>query len=216
MKTPENKTGRTGRPREFDRDVALGRAMMLFWRHGFEGVSIAQLTQALGIAPASLYAAFGSKANLYQEALERYLQRVRVQATYALETDRPIKETVRELLTSSVLSVTDDEAGIRGCMISLSMLFHAPDNAALADYVESLRQQWRQRIASRLQRAINAGELPGSPGADDWACYLVSLMQGMGIQARDGASRERLMNVAHLGFSTMFGPLEASFPHAPY
>lgn len=179
---------------------------MLFWRHGFEGVSIAQLTEAIGIAPASLYSAFGSKADLYKEALELYLRRARVQATYTLETDRPIRETVGELLKSAVLSVTDDEAGIRGCMISLSMLFHAPDNAALADYVERLRRDWQTRIASRLRRAINTGELPTSRGADDWARYLVSLMQGMGIQARDGASREALMVVARLGFTTMFGP----------
>lgn len=188
---------------------------MLFWRYGFEGVSIAQLTGALGIAPASLYAAFGSKADLYKEALELYLRRVTVQATYALESDRPICETVAELLKSAVLSVTDDEAGIRGCMISLSMLFHAPDNAALADHVERLRRQWQERIASRLQRAIDAGELPTSPGADAWARYLVSLMQGMGIQARDGASREALMVVANLGFKTMFGPMEAAGGTSP-
>jgi len=203
------KTGRTGRPREFDRDAALEKAMMLFWRHGFEGASVAQLTEALGIAPASLYAAFGSKADLYKEALQLYLRRVTTQATYTLETDRPIRETVNELLKSAVMSVTDDEAGIRGCMISLSMLFHSQDNAALAEHVERLRRHWQARIASRLQRAINADELPTSPSADEWACYLVSLMQGMGIQARDGASREALMVVARLGFTTMFGPAEA-------
>lgn len=209
MITIEIKNGRTGRPREFDRDTALEQAMLLFWRHGFEGVSIAQLTEAIGIAPASLYSAFGSKADLYKEALELYLHRVRVQATYALESDRPIRETVGEMLKSAVLLVTDDEAGIRGCMISLSMLFHSQDNAALAEHVGQLRRQWQERIASRLQRAIDAGELPVSPGADDWACYLVSLMQGMGIQARDGASREALMVVADLGFKTMFGPTQA-------
>ena len=208
MTAIESKTGRTGRPREFDRDAALEKAMMLFWRHGFEGVSVTQLTQALGIAPASLYAAFGSKADLYKEALELYHRRVTVQATYRLDTDRPIRETVGELLKSAVLSVTDDKAGIRGCMISLSMLFHAPDNAALAEHVERLRRDWQTRIAARLARAINAGELPASPGADAWASYLVSLMQGMGIQARDGASREGLMVVARLGLTTMFGSAE--------
>ncbi len=132
MNAIEAKIGRTGRPREFDRDAALEKAMMLFWRHGFEGVSVAQLTEAIGIAPASLYSAFGNKADLYKEALELYLRRVTVQATYTLETDLPIRETVGELLKSAVLSVTDDAAGIRGCMISLGMLFHAPDNAARA------------------------------------------------------------------------------------
>jgi len=85
------------------------------------------------------------------------------------------------------------------------MLFHAPDNAALAQHVGRLRRHWQERIASRLQRAIDAGELPTSPSADDWARYLVSLMQGMGIQARDGASREALAVAARLGFTTMFG-----------
>lgn len=209
MTAIEAKIGTTGRPREFDRAAALEKAMMLFWRHGFEGVSIAQLTEALGVAPASLYAAFGSKADLYKEALELYLRRVKVQATYTLDTDRPIRSTMGELLRSAVLSVTDDEAGVRGCMISLSMLFHAPSNVALAEHVERLRWDWKTRITSRLERAISAGELPASPGADAWACYLVSLMQGMGIQARDGVSRETLMNVARLGFTTMFGRVEA-------
>lgn len=182
--------------------------MVLFWRHGFEGVSVAQLTETIGIAPASLYSAFGSKAELYKETLELYLRRVTVQATYTLETDRPIGETVGALLKSAVLSVTDDKTGIRGCMISLGMLFHAPDNATLAGHVEGLRRHWQERIASRLQRAIGAGELATSQRADEWACYLVSLMQGMGIQARDGASRDALMVVARLGFTTMFGSPE--------
>lgn len=182
--------------------------MMLFWRHGFEGVSIAQLTEAIGIAPASLYAAFGSKAELYKETLDLYLRRVSVQATYTLEADRPIRETVREMLKSAVCAVTDG-GGVRGCMISMGMLLAAPENAALAQHTQALRQQWQEQIASRLQWAIMVGELPSTPSAERWACYLVSLMQGIGIQARDGASREALMDVAWLGYTTLFGPDDA-------
>ncbi|WP_264296842.1 TetR/AcrR family transcriptional regulator [Gallaecimonas mangrovi] len=167
-------------------------------------MSVAQLTEAIGVAPASLYAAFGSKAELYKETLDLYLRRVSVQATYTLETDQPIHETVSEMLKSAVYVVTDAD-GVPGCMVSMSMLLAAPEHAALAQHTQNLRQQWQERIAARLQRAIMAGELPSKLSAELLACYLVSLMQGIGIQARDGASREALMDVARLGYTTLFG-----------
>ncbi len=191
-------TGRTGRPREFDRDAALEQAMTLFWRHGFEGVSIARLTEAIGIAPASLYAAFGSKAQLYAEALALYQLRPAAQATFVPEGDQPIRDFLRDMIEAAVAAATDPAAE-RGCMVSCGMLFHAPENAAPAQQTATIRRNWRERLAARLQRAMDAGEIDPTPDAAELSRYFASLMQGIAVQARDGATRAELMAVARIG-----------------
>lgn len=188
---------RGGRPRGFDRNKALQTAMGLFWKRGYEGVSISDLTVAMGVAPPSLYAAFGSKARLYEEALTLYGAR---QAAHAVDlgTHRPIRDILHDVLRAAVEAVTDP-AGVAGCMVSNGMLFHAPENAAMAERTAALRQVWREALQERLRRAEDAGEIAPSPGAETLARYLAALMQGLSVQARDGATRKELMAVAELG-----------------
>lgn len=194
----KKKSGRSGRPREFDRDVALDTAMVLFWRHGYESVSIAQLTDAMGIAPASLYAAFGSKAQLYEEAVTLYQRRRTAQIASSLEGDRPVRDALRDMLQSAVEAMTDPSCQ-PGCMVSGGMLFSAPENAGVAQLTADIRRSLQQKLAARLHRAIEAGEIAGSAGAGDLSRYFMSLLHGMSVQARDGASREALLAVVRLG-----------------
>lgn len=200
----KEKKGRTGRPREFDRDAALETAMRLFWRHGFEGVSIAQLTEAMDIAPASLYAAFDSKAQLYEEALELYQRSRTARLTGYLEEDRPIRDVLWDVLRATVEAITDPVCA-RGCMVSCGMLFCAPENTKVAQRTADIRRKVREKLEARMRRAIETGEIARSADADDLSRYLMSLLHGMSVQARDGASRGELLTVAKLGLATVTG-----------
>lgn len=180
------KTRRSG-PRTFDRDQAIDIAMRLFWRHGYEGVSLNDLTVAIGIAPPSLYAAFGSKAGLYREALDRYFG-LRG-ALWHIKTTTTLQETIETLLHKAIDAVTDP-AGERGCMISSGMIQCGPDHADLAREMAEQRNTMRETIAQTL------GQWLDQERAVSLARYLVAVMQGLSVQARDGASRQELRQVS--------------------
>ncbi|BCP53048.1 TetR family transcriptional regulator [Kaistia sp. 32K] len=175
---------RGGRPRSFDRDGALDIAMRLFWRHGYEGVSIGELTRALGIAPPSLYAAFGSKAKLYAEALGRYEALSTVGLPEAGEAET-LEDAVRQLLEASVAAVTHP-AGELGCMISTGMIFANPEHEDVARIVAERRDRYREAIVRALAPWAGEAEAPAL------ARYLIAVMQGLSVQARDGASAGEL------------------------
>ena len=178
---------RRGGPRTFNRDQAVEIAMRLFWRHGYEGVSVSDLTGAIGIAPPSLYSAFGSKAGLYREALDRY--RALPGALDGLAQARSLDEAVEGLLRGAVSAATDSPHE-RGCMVSSGMVQCAVEHGDLAQDVASRRVAIRDAIALALSRWVDR------PAADTLARYLAAVLQGLSIQARDGASRGELGSVA--------------------
>lgn len=178
---------RRGGPRTFDRDQAVATAMRLFWRHGYEGVSLNDLTAAIGIAPPSLYAAFGSKAGLYREALDRYSGLPR--ALSNLGETASLLETVETLLKRAVDAVTDPDEE-RGCMISSGMIQCGEDHADLARELVERRSMMRDTIALKLEPWLDR-----KPAAH-LSHYLVTVLQGLSVQARDGASRQDLKQVA--------------------
>jgi AcrR family transcriptional regulator len=167
-----------GRPRSFDRDDALECAIDAFWARGYEATSISELTQAIGIGAPSLYAAFGDKRALFDEAAARYLQRLEegMDAALAAPTAR---EAVERVLRASAGDHTARQSP-RGCLVMSEPL--------LAD----ARAEVRDRVARRIEAGARAGEL--APGADPEALAdLVDLLiAGMSARARDGAGHERL------------------------
>jgi AcrR family transcriptional regulator len=178
---------RRGGPRTFDREKAVETAMRLFWRHGYEGVSLNDLTAAIGVAPPSIYAAFGSKAGLYREALDRYSGLSK--ALDRLGTAGSLTETVDTLLESAIKAVTDPEAE-RGCMISSGLLQCGEDHLDLARELAERRSLMRDAIAFRLEPWLDPDR------ASSLSRYLVTILQGLSVQALDGASREELRQVA--------------------
>ena len=178
---------RRGGPRTFDRDEAIDIAMRLFWRHGYEGVSLNDLTAAIGVAPPSLYSAFGSKAGLYRETLDRYLGLPR--ALQNIKSTTTLQETVEAMLHKAIDAVTDPAAE-RGCMISSGMIQCGPDHAELARELAERRNEMRDMIAETLGRWLDPDR------AVSLARYLVAVLQGLSIQARDGASRQELRQVS--------------------
>lgn len=162
--------------------------MRLFWRHGYEGVSIGDLTKAIGVAPPSLYAAFGSKAGLYQEALTRYEATFGPLDIASISSAATLPEAVRQLLESAIRAVTHPERE-RGCMISSGMTTCHAEHAALARDAAARREAMRGRIADALQPFADGGE------AHRLARYLAAVMQGISIQARDGATPAELQEI---------------------
>ncbi len=159
--------------------------MRLFWRHGYEGVSVADLTSAIGIAPPSLYAAFGSKAGLYREALDLYAGLPG--ALDGMEGAETLGQAVTGLLDAAIRAVTAED---RGCMISTGLVEGATEQQDLARELGDRRRALRDRIADSLSLWVERSE------AERLAAYLSAVQQGMSVQARDGATAEELSRIA--------------------
>jgi AcrR family transcriptional regulator len=162
--------------------------MRLFWRHGYEGVSIGDLTKAIGIAPPSLYAAFGSKAGLYRETLKRYEETLGSLDVTAISSATSLAEAVRLLLEGAVRAVTHPDRE-RGCMISSGIIACHPEHVARARDAASRREAMRKRIARALQPFAGVDE------ARRMARHLAAVMQGISIQARDGVKPKELQQI---------------------
>jgi AcrR family transcriptional regulator len=170
------------RPRSFDRDAALRKALLLFWERGYDATSISDLTKAMGIAAPSLYAAFGDKRKLFDEAVRTYQETDGKLVARGLEAPTA-REAVESMLRTAAREYTDDTHP-RGCLVVSEPLL-AADRAAS-----------RAAIHERLQRAADAGELPPDADVDALAAFYGVVIGGMSARARDGASRADLEAVA--------------------
>ncbi|WP_409565741.1 TetR/AcrR family transcriptional regulator [Methylobacterium sp. E-045] len=190
-----------GRPRAFDRDEALAVAGNTFWRLGYEGASISDLTSAMGITPQSLYAAFRSKADLYREALDWYQREIGAVTTEALMDSDAIAAFERILTESAREFCRSDRP--RGCMISTAVLTCATENDAVAARVAGLRDATLAAFHARLQRGVDDGALRPDTDVGALARFIGALVQGMSVQARDGASEADLAGIARLGIAEL-------------
>jgi AcrR family transcriptional regulator len=185
-----------GRPREFDRDKALDVALELFWRQGYEGTSIADLTKAMGITPPSLYAAFGSKERLYHEVLDLYAATLGSYARTSLAEEPTAQAGILRMLR---------EAGTvyaaRGCMLIGGAMACAPENAAVAADLARRRDSGKTVIIERLTRAMAEGELAAGTDVTALGTYYAAVAQGLSIQARDGVPPDELAAIAALAMA---------------
>jgi AcrR family transcriptional regulator len=181
-----------GRPREFDRADALRRAMQVFWARGYEGASLAELQQAMGgITAPSFYAAFGSKEKLFREAVELYSRTLGHPMMQSLARESTARGAIDALLQAAVEAFS--KPGLpRGCMLVLGAMNNAPANLAVQKYLRGLRARRQSRIRQRLQRGVADGELPEGVDIAGLASFFATVIDGLAIQARDGASRKNL------------------------
>lgn len=186
------KVATRGRPREFDTDEALGHALRLFWQKGYEGTSLSDLTEAMGITRPSLYAAFGNKENLFSLALDLYEKDKLAYIGEAVEapTARAVAET---LLLGAVDVATGGEC--RGCMGVIASVGCQSIEPSIRDDVNARAESAKQLIVDRMQRAIDSGEFVVPTDATAITRYLLALMQGMSVQAQSGATRAELLQV---------------------
>ncbi|MBP2266357.1 AcrR family transcriptional regulator [Pseudarthrobacter sp. PvP004] len=185
-----------GRKRGFDDQVALQTAMELFWRQGYEGTSIADLTKALGINPPSLYAAFGSKRDLFEKTLDRYMCERSVQLEDAM-AQPTAHEAVLDLLTGRVRVFTSPGQPA-GCMTVQAGLSSGEPHHEIVDLLAAAREEIRQTVLDRLDKALADGDLPAGTNCTALARYVMAAIYGLSVEAASGAPREELMAAAEL------------------
>jgi AcrR family transcriptional regulator len=182
-----------GRPRAFDIDQALDRALQVFWRKGYEGTSLSDLTKAMGINRPSLYAAFGNKEALFRKALDRYAEGPAAYTRKAL--DEPTARAVVERLLRGVIDLLTDPCTPQGCLAVQGALACGDAADAIRQELISRRVAGEAALRQRLERAIADGDLPADADPADLARYVTTISQGMAVQAAGGASREELQRV---------------------
>jgi AcrR family transcriptional regulator len=184
--------GMAGRPRSFDRDAALGVAVEQFWRAGYDETSVATLTAAMGVTPPSLYAAFGDKRRLFEEASELYFGRTceAVDLATSLPTAR---EAVARVLDDTARAHTDPGTP-PGCL-----MLTEPRLAAQREVV-------RLRLKDRLDQGVADGDLSATADTDGLATFLLAVLRGMSGCARDGGTTGDLLAIAGTAMAALPGP----------
>jgi AcrR family transcriptional regulator len=185
-----------GRPREFDADVALDQAMEVFWRHGYEGATIAQLTEAMGINPPSLYACFGNKEGLLKAALDRYtkLRGVWMDEVVAAPTARDVAER----MLMGIAEKQTDPANPPGCLLVQGGIACGSGSENVPFELAARRAQNEDQLRDRFVRAKAEGDLKPSSDPAALARYVSAVSVGMGVMASSGADREALRQVANV------------------
>ena len=199
-KIERSRTVAIGRPREFDLDNALDRALLLFWRNGYEGASIADLTEAMGINAPSLYAAFGNKEGLFRKAVDRYVERHA--GFWEVASAAPTARAMIEHLLHASVDFVTDECNPRGCLFVRGPMACSEAADKIARELVTRRGTGEERLRARLEGAKIAGELPPELDPADYARYLMTVLEGLSVQAAGGASREDLHKVADMTLRT--------------
>jgi len=168
--------------------------METFWAQGYESTSIADLTAAMDIRPPSLYAAFGSKEELFREAAMLYKREEGKPALDALAGGPTALAAVDAMLRINAADYTDP-ATPPGCMIVLAAVTPTPSSAGIRDFLAELRRTTTERVRARLRRGIADGDLPAGTDVDELATFVMTVQFGMSLQARDGADRATLLAV---------------------
>ena len=184
-----------GRPRAFDREAALERAMLLFWEHGYEATSLAQLTSAMGISPPSLYAAFGDKQALFLEAVDRYIARGGADTSSFMGETKTAREAVAHFLEASAQRLSDPKFP-RGCMVVLAAVSCSEEAAPVQHKLAACRAAWEKALEQRIEQGIAGGDVPPGTSAAALASFYMAVVQGMSLHAKDGAPRKRLQQIA--------------------
>jgi AcrR family transcriptional regulator len=176
-----------GRPRSFDLDEALDKAMHLFAEQGYDGTSLGQLTEAIGIPPPSLYAAFGSKDDLFKASLEHYRVRCGAPIAAAFQNASTARQAIEGLLMQSIETFLEP-GGIKGCMVALAAIGISANHKDLRDHATALRQATEAMILNRIKQGQSEGDVAASSDATAMMNFYTTLQMGLSIKARDGAS----------------------------
>lgn len=199
-----------GRPRAFNRDDALLAAMHVFWEKGYDGASMKDLTQSMGINSPSLYSVFGDKQSLYLEAVECYVSNDACTPLVAFETEPDIHKAVEMFLVAVVDYATDNESGALGCFLSSCV----STTASTVDGVEKLLQRATFETDNRLARRFDLekarGSLPNNFPSLERARLMFDLRQGYVFRARAGIDAEVIASDIKFRVETILAPAASS------
>jgi len=192
-----------GRPREFDIDEALTAALRVFWRRGYEGASMAELTAEMGIAKPSLYAAFGNKEELFKKALDLYEREKMAFMSEALK--EPTSRQMAERLLYGALQMQTSSCDPKGCLGVISAVSCGPEAVSIRECVLERQKSSRTALIDRLEEYKQQSDLPADVEPAAVARYLTAVMQGLSVQAGAGASYDELKSLVDMALRTWPG-----------
>ena len=190
---------KVGRPLSFDRDAALEKAMLTFWAHGYETTSINDLTSAMGITPPSLYTAFGDKKGLFLEAVRRYAGDPEVSGR-AIDEAATAYDAARQMLVGAAVAYTGATTP-RGCLLASATASGSAASREVQEAVTETRRAIVERLRLRIERDVEGGELASSTDAVALAGFLMTILQGLSVMARDGLSQAALVSIAEIALT---------------
>ncbi|WP_413734777.1 TetR/AcrR family transcriptional regulator [Sodalis sp. RH21] len=195
MKTPKSMSAKPrGRPRSFDRDAVLDRAMRLFWLRGYDTTSMAELLKVMNVTTPSVYSAFGDKEHLFLEAIERYKSGP---AGYQAEAfkEKTARGAVERLLREAVCAMVDTTTP-PGCMLALSAINCSAGSEPVQQIVIAARQETERALRRRIERGINEGDVPAGTDAAALASFFTTFLYGMSIKAQEGVTLAEAQAIA--------------------
>ena len=185
-----------GRPRNFDKAEALDAALKLFWKHGYEGTSMAMLTESIGVNVASLYAAFGNKESLFVQCVERYSE-LNGDLYHESLKEKTARDVARGILEKEVELVTR-RGTPDGCLMIQGALTTSPDAERVRQMMVQMRAMAERWMANRFRQAVVEGDLPSDADPAALACYLMTLNSGLAVQAKSGVGKKQLLKVIQI------------------
>lgn len=197
MDEGKGKNKSKGRPRQFDRELALRKALKIFWETGYEPASVAALCDAMGINPPSLYAAFGNKTRLYLEALELYEKLYWDAPARRLATEPDIRRALANYFSEAAEIILSPENPC-GCMAVVATVNVSGQETEIIERARQTREDTKKMFAERLRVAIKDGQIPADADVPAIAGALNSMLEGLSLQARSGIFLSELKAMAAL------------------
>ena len=184
-----------GRPRSFDKDTALLKALDIFWRRGYEPASISELCSAMGINAPSLYAAFGNKAGLFLEAVAFYEEKYWQEPSRRFLEEKNFYLAVHDFFTEAARILLSPDTPC-GCMVVLAAVNISEEETDIIQDLRKRRLETRDMFARKIRQAVDEGQLPADTSPESLACAFNTFLEGMSLQAQSGMSVKEMEAMA--------------------
>lgn len=195
-----------GRPRRFEPDEALDRALDAFWTGGYTGTSLDELSAATGMNRPSLYAAFGDKRRLYLTVLDRFTQMMEAAVSTAMANAPTLADALARFYSGALTVYLGGEGIARGCFVICTATVDAPEEPLIRDALQSGLTLIDTRLAARFRQAVEAGELPADTDVDTLGALAAATLHSLAVRARAGTPRAALEALAAASIAQLLRP----------